>query len=117
MRKLKLWTAVAAVVMLCALALPAAAFAEDGPTFASGEKFDLYTSSTIKDATDSNGMAKHMLDGDLSQMVRLVDENVSEIFKSPVEFRSKHQAVVAFTSVKEPPFEEFGPYLPPLAVI
>ena len=70
MRKLKLWTAVAAVVMLCALALPAAAFAEDGPTFASGEKFDLYTSSTIKDATDSNGMAKHMLDGVLSTVWR-----------------------------------------------
>ena len=70
MRKLRLWTAVIAVVALCALCLPAAALAEEGPTYASGEKFDLYTSSTIKDATDSNGQAKHMLDGDLSTVWR-----------------------------------------------
>lgn len=69
----KLLTATAlTAAMVCAAgagipaALRANAADSDNGTYAQGTDFDVYTSSTIRDFTDSNRQAKHMLDGDLS---------------------------------------------------
>lgn len=62
MRKLISVMAAACLMGLAFAALPTA-YAEGDINVVEGDTFTLQTSSTIKDATDDNKMAKHLLDG------------------------------------------------------
>ena len=63
-RKLSVFTllALAMALLLAALTVPAAG-AEEDTNYVQGDGFDMTVSSTIKDATETNRSAKHLVDG------------------------------------------------------
>ncbi len=59
-------SAALAAVMCVSIPRAWAVNADEDPNHATGEQFDIFTSSTIKDYTVDNKQAKHMMDGSLS---------------------------------------------------